>query len=182
MTHSVWKEQRSAACVGQKYSSDMMHSHMRHDLFLCVTCQFIICMCTMTNWYVWNHSFTCATLLIHMCNVTHSCVRRGSSICATWHIYTHNSSYMGVWFLYNTNVLMFPRTRMMSINMRAMTRAYVYHKATCGLHICVTWLMNRSIWEWARQMMLHSLAKKILIQMRDMTHSYVQHDSFICVQ
>jgi len=79
---------------------------------------------------------------------------------------THHT--WALWFV-DAKVLMFPRIPMMSIYIWAMTRAYVYHKATCRIHICVTWLANLSFWKWAREMITRSLAKKILIQMRDMT-------------
>jgi len=52
--------------------------HVWHDGVTCVT-RFI---------HMWKHNlFTCATWLIHMCDMTHSYVRHDSFICATWLIH-----------------------------------------------------------------------------------------------
>jgi len=60
-----------------------------HDLFICVT--WLIYECGVTYSHVWNGSWNCLIELahmcvIHMCDLTHSCVRRDSCIRRTWHM------------------------------------------------------------------------------------------------
>ena len=58
--------------------------HME-DTFICVT--LLIYMCDMTHSYVWHDLFICTTWLIHMWVLTHPHVRHDSFVCATWRIY-----------------------------------------------------------------------------------------------
>ena len=48
-------------------------------VFVCVCVFVCICVWSMSDSYVWHYSFICVTLLIHMCDMTHSHVRHDSS-------------------------------------------------------------------------------------------------------
>ena len=52
---------------------------------MCVTG--LMHVCDMTHSCVWHDSFIWVTWLIHMCAMTHSCVWHGSFMCATWLIH-----------------------------------------------------------------------------------------------
>jgi len=64
----------------------------------------LIHMCDMTHSCVWHdsfmrvtYSFICLTWLIHMCDVTHSYVLRDSFICVTWLIRMRDVTHSYVW-------------------------------------------------------------------------------------
>ena len=84
-------------------------SYIRHDWFKCVT--WLIYVCDMTHLY----AFTCVTWLItweltqsrgdgngllHIYDMTHSCVWHGSFMCVTWLTYLHphvwHDSWLGI--------------------------------------------------------------------------------------
>ena len=108
---------------------DMSHWYVWDDSFICVT--WLIYMCDMTHWYVWHDSLVCVTWLIDMCDMAHSYVWHDSLVCVTWPL-------ISVTWL---------------IHMCDMTHSYAWLS-------CVTGLIDDRC---------------------DMTHSYVWHDSFICV-
>ena len=67
-------------------TGDMTHLFVWHDSFICIPC--LIHVLVMTDSYACNDSFIIeATWLIHMCDITRSCVCRG------WHaaMSPHNS-------------------------------------------------------------------------------------------
>ena len=72
-------------------------------------------MCDMTPLYVWHDSFICVTWLVHLCDMTHSSVRRNVTHSNMW----HDSFRCVTWLLY----------------MCDMTRSYVWH----DLFICATY-------------------------------------------
>jgi len=51
----------------------------------------------MTHLYVWHDSFICVTWLIHMCDMTHSHVWHDSFIRVTWRIHTCDMTHPYVW-------------------------------------------------------------------------------------
>jgi len=122
---------------------DMAHSHYSivhvwRDSFIYVTWLIyirdicLIHMCDMTHSCVWHDLFICVTWLIHMCDSTHSYVWHESFKWTTWPIHMCDMTHSYVWlflFLYVTRLI------------------HVWHDS----FICVTWL----------------------IHMCDMTHSYV---------
>jgi len=94
---------------------------------------------------------------MHTCDMTHSCVWQDAFICVTWIIY-----------------------------MCDMTYSYVWHDS----FICVTWLVMRETWlihvfammhTWVR----HDSCMRVLTNRQlgtyISTHSYVWHDTFLCV-
>jgi len=93
-----------AVCVRHRMR-DMMHSHVCHDAFICVTWHIHImcawhdlCMCVTwlihmrdtTHSHAQHDSFICATWLIHMCDMTHSHAQPDSFPCATGLIYSQD--------------------------------------------------------------------------------------------
>jgi len=115
----------------------------------------------------------CVTWLIHVCDVTHSCVWRDSFMCVTWLIHVCDS-------------------------FTCVTHSYVWHDSfTCVTHSCVwhdsfrsrAWLiqvcdMTQSfVWELDVQshLMDSCTCGTWLTQVCDMAHSCVWHDSFMCV-
>jgi len=93
----------------------------------------LIHLCDMTHSCVWHDSFMCVTWLFHMCDMTPSYVSRDSFICVTW-----------------------------LIHMCDMTRSYVWHDSL----IYVTWLIH--MWD-----MTHFLRVPWLIHMCDVPHPFV---------
>ena len=112
------------------------------------------------------------TWLIHMCDVTHSCVRRDSFMCVTWLIHVWRDSFICVTWL---------------IHMCDMTYSYVWHES----FICVLWLIHMThsnVWhdsfKWVTWL-IHAWHDSFiyvtwLIHMCGMTHSHAWHDSFTC--
>ena len=100
------------------------------------------------------------SLLVSLCDMTHSYMCHDSFICVTWLIYMCDMTYSFVWhdwfriFMYKT--WLFPYS-------------YVWHDAS-RIHM---WDMTHSAFTC-----VHDL---FLIHMCDMTHSFVWHDSCICV-
>jgi len=118
----------------------MYSSCLQH---LCVT--WLIHMCDMTYSCVWRYAFVCWTWLVCMCDMTHSpdpcvLVESWAPICDMTHSYVWRDSIVSVTWLVRTC---------------DMTHSYMSHDS----FVCVTWL----------------------IRMNDMTHSYKWHDSFVCV-
>jgi len=132
---------------------DITHSYVWHDSFICVT--WLIYMFDMTHLHAWHDSFTCVTWLIHMCDMTHSYVWQNSFICVT---------------------------RLTDVCV--MTHSYVWHDSSTILK----WLVP--IYHYIPQLMhicdmthpyanpQHNHGSK---NARNMTRSYMGHDSFICV-
>jgi len=91
--------------------------------FMCVTCLI---------WYVWHDSFMCVAWLIHVCDMTHSCVWHDSFICVTWFIHVCDMTHLHVWHDAFMRV-----TRL--IHMCDVTHSYVWH----DVFICLSWLVHR---------------------------------------
>jgi len=104
---------------------------------------------------LWHDSFTCATWLLHMCDMTHPFVSRCSFICFT------RLTYMKI--IFNTNAHWIR-------SLRRLPPACVWHDS----FICVTWLMHTC------DMTQHDSFSDRLIHVRDMTHLWC--DSFIRVK
>jgi len=135
--------------------------------------------CHMTHLHASLDSFTCVTRLIHMRDMTHSHVWHDSFTCVTWLIYMRHLTHLHVWhdsFTYVTRL----------IHMCDMTHSHMWHDSfTCltwQIHMCdlthrrplkVSW-PTLARWSWLKTM-------SRLREMRDLTRSYVWHDSFVCV-
>jgi len=129
-----------------------------------------------------------AIWFIHMCDMTRSSVWHDSCICATWLIHICDMTHLYVWhdsFMFVTWLLGMGSTR----------ETYVLHDSfinvTCLIHtwdICVEWLIHTCDTKTCvrgQSTRVRASSSDIyaiwLIHMRDMTHSYVWHDSFICL-
>jgi len=62
---------------------------------MCVT--WLIHVCDMTHSCVWHDSFMCVTWPIHLCDMTHSCVWHDSFIRVPWLIHMCDMTYSHVW-------------------------------------------------------------------------------------
>ena len=166
--------------------------------------------CDMNQPHVWHDSFICVPWLIPMCAMTHPYVCHDSSICVTWlrwricsaqhaHIFgaseclfhqrcvmsrtPHSHTHSYLWHDSFSCVTWL-------IPMCDMTHSYVWHES----FLCVTWLIHmcdmtylyvfaaipccRLNQRWCVMSRTHTHTP---IPVCDMTHSYVWHDSFICV-
>ena len=121
---------------------------------------FIVVQC-MTYSCVWHDSIICVTWLVYMCDMTHLYV---------WHI-ARGMMNISLWLIYKCD---------------APTCSYVLHSWFNYTHSCV-WhhargIMNISSWLlYICGICASSICATWLIRMCDMTHSYVWHDSLICV-
>ena len=133
------------------------------DWFTCVTWR--IHTCDMTHSYVWHDSFIRATWLVHTCG--RWCWIRWSPCSAS---YVWRDSFIRVtWLLHSCD----------------MTYSYVWHEP----FICATWLLHTCDMTHSHVCQNSHLTRQGyggILNMHecvvsDMTHSYVWHDSFICV-
>jgi len=118
----------------------------------------------MTHSYVWHDSFICVTWLIHMCDMTHSHVWHDSFIYVTWLIHMCDMTHSHVWH-----------------------DSFIYDTYTCVHRVCAhefvsmcTWVreyVHMSSWVCAHE----NPRDPNYFHVCDTIHSYVWHDSFICV-
>ena len=107
---------------------------------MCVT--WLIHMCDLTHSCVRHDSFICVTCLIHMCNMTHSYVWHDSFICVTWLIHMCDMTHLC---------------------MCDMARPWVWHVSfmcdvtySCVWHdpfMCVVWLIH--VWHDSSIVLMH---------------------------
>jgi len=130
--------------------------------------------------YVWHDSFMCATWLIHVCGMTHSCAR-------WWHLcvysYTHKS------LIWKTLVFHMSHTYELDAQAVPLYTAVFPHirknRVSRVFHLClfirVTWLIH--VCDMTHSCVWHDsfMCVTWLIHGCDMTHSHVWHDSFTCV-
>jgi len=115
-THSyVWLQPTATHCnTLQHYSSTTLSQsnliHTRHDFF---------------------YAFICATWLIHMCDMTHSCVWHDSLIWVTWLIHMCDMTHSYVW--HDSFIGVTGR-----IHMCDMTHSYLFHDSS----MCVAWRLH----------------------------------------
>jgi len=134
--------------------------------YICVT--WLIHIRDMTHSCVWHDTFTCVTWLIYMCDMTHSCRRRDSFICVTWLIHMCDMTHSYVWhdsFIRVTWLIpcMWHDT---FIHMNESAQTNLLRNTPVSLYACHMSTIKCVTW---------------LVHMCDMTHSYVWHDSFIRV-
>ena len=140
---------------------DINHAYVWHDQFKRLP--WLIHMCDMTHSYVWHVSFICVTWLMHMCDMTHSYVWHDAFICV-WHD----------WFICVTWLM-------------HMCATWLNHTDTS--FICVIWLIHIYINKILDVEVAgincicntNHVRLTCLIDMRDMIHSYVWRDPFMCV-
>jgi len=121
--------------------------------------------------------FICVTWPIHLCNINHSCVLRGSLKCVTWHINIYLTQDS---FIFVTGVLL---CMTWPIHRYVMTRAYVLHDSHCDKRWYVLGTMTHS---YVRRSPLICMTQ--LLHILDTTQSYlwlalscVWHDPDMCV-
>jgi len=124
------------------------------DMMHCVP--WLIHTCDMTHTYVRRDSSMRVTSQFHVCDMTHSYVWHDSCICMKWLIHVWHDSFIYVTWLIHacdmTHSSMFDMTHWF---MSHITHLYMGHDSLT----CVAWL----------------------IQTWDIVHSCVWHDSFMCV-
>jgi len=147
---------------------DQSNSYAWHDSFMCVTWHVHVCVAWLIR--------MCDTRLIHMRD-THSYVRHDSFVRATWfirtcdmiHSYVRHDSFVCVTCL---------------IREQRVCKIFALESGTSHVrrnHVTYT---NESCHAYASVIsgaMSHIWPQIWLLHMCDMTHSYVWHDSFICV-
>jgi len=153
---------------------------------LCLTC--LIHMCDMTHQYLWHDSFTCVTCLTHicawlthMCGMTHSHVWHDSLTCVAWlismchmtHSHAGHDSFICVTWLIHL-CSNTPSYALILDNMSDMTHSSVRHDfITRFIHMCG--MTHSYVWHDS------FICVTWLVHMCNMTHSHVWHDSFMCV-
>jgi len=147
-------------------------------VFVCVTC---ICVCDMylCVWHVFvcvtcsftrqADSFICVTWLIHMCDMTHSCVRHDSFKCMQMCDLTHSNVCHD-----SFHSVMCDMTHSNTVHIFVFLYVW-HHSPTVRLKsfICVT--RHRYVCD-----MTHPYVT-CRSHVRDVTHTLAWHDSFICV-
>ena len=120
----------------------MVHSHVKHDSFICVT--WLIHMCDMTHPYVWHDSFTYLTytILVYEFNMTHLRVWLDVFIFVTWLIHGFDRTISYVWHDSFTCVTW-------PIQMYDMTYCNMYHDISIRDMTQTIWTMSRAL-TWAR--------------------------------
>ena len=136
---------------------------------LCVT--WLIHMWDMTHSCVWHDTCECVTWFIHMCDVTHSYLWHDSFICVTWLIHMCDMTHSYVWretFMCVTWL----------IHMLGMTHSYVLRDS----FICVTWLYHMcdrerqriSHWNWK----LRFVPRKLRFPPEYLSHKFPLNSGF----
>ena len=180
MTHThVWRD--SCTCV----TWPVPRSFVWHDS--CIHVTWLIYMCDMTHPYVtcvirmWHDSFIRVTWHIHMCNVTH--------LHATWLLFFFS-------LVYGCGMHKRNSSSTHTCNMAHMCdmTSHVRHDFTCAtwLHMCdmtshvrhdftcATWLnfvLPCVIYSKGAHMESKGAHKRFIINVCNMTHSHVRHDS-----
>jgi len=152
-------------CLLHVRKSHMTHSYVWHDPFIWT---WLVCIrhnsCMISNFPTKNMCFhtSVVTWRAHLCDITHSRVWRGLSMCVTRRIHMCDTTHSHLW-----------RDSSMCatwlIHMCDLTHSYVWHDSL----ICATWLIH--VYDVARPYAWHDAF------MCDMTHSCVWHDSSICM-
>jgi len=108
-----------------------------------------------SRWLVWcwHDSFIWITWLIHLCDMTHSCVTLLDHMCAMTHSYVLHDSFICV---------------TLPMHMCDVPHLHVWFDS----FMCVTWLID--MWD-----IMHTCLKR-LIHTCGMTHRVVRHDAYVC--
>jgi len=175
---SMWDKWCLVICATRRiHTCDMTHRHVRHDSFIRAT--WLVDWCILLCLYVWHDSTrarSAAKLSVrhdspqsYLCDMTHSCVRHDSFVCATWLIHVCDMSCLYVWH-YSTCVT-------------SASKSFVWHDSPQSYrrdmtHICATWLTF--VRHGSHLCDMTRLKVICATWLMDMTRLYVGHDS-ICV-
>jgi len=194
MTHSYVRHTPFIRATSFTRMRDMTHSYVRRDSFIRAT--WLIHTCETWRIHTCDMSFDARTdsfmrfiivEQLHLCDMTRSCVRHDSWICATWlihtcdmtHSYVRDLTYCTCDMSFNARTDTFMRFVVVEqLHMREMIRSYVRHDsfiyATRLIHMCkhTTLLCVRHGW---------LTCATWLVRMYDVTYSYVCHVFWYCV-
>ena len=152
--------------------------------FICVT--WLIHMCDMTPSCVCNDSFGCVTWLIHMCDMTHSYVRHDQFVCVTW-LYTCVATDSYVW--YDSFLRQHDSSLCLFCSSLFFVSPHPWHES----FLCATWcgfIHTLTIWHNPIRDMKYSSAKPdiflcmtwhipLWLNPNPMNHFYAQHDAVL---
>jgi len=128
------------------------------------------CSCDMTHSYVWNDwhdSFICETWLVHMCDMTHSYVWRDAFIRVTRRVHMCDMTHSYVC-----------RDSFICLTWHIHMCAYVWHDSfICEMRPVHVWNVRLSCLHHDKLIRVTWL---LICVVRDMTHSYVRCDPFMC--
>jgi len=152
---------------------EVTDSYVRYDSFICA--RWFIHMCDMTHWQAWRDSMVRVTWLVDKC--------RGwattRAICATWLIHVRYGSFTcATWRIGHDTFT--------GVVDGHQTEPYMTSEPYLQSHICHAWLclmpVHDTIFTWHQSHICRAIYATGIKQSHicDMTHSYVQYDSFIC--
>ena len=125
-------------------SQDSMTQRSEHSteeklgktLSCCICVRWHIHVCDVAHSCVWRGTFMCVTWHSHVCDVAHLCVWRGTFMCVTWHIHVCDVAHACVW---HACVYVMTHMCVKDARVHVVIDRCVTHACVCVMtHICVT--------------------------------------------